>query len=276
MSVIVMLCFARSGGTVLNQVLGSLPNVVMISEVNPLGGGSGREQEKSFRTIKSQAKNWYDIEIKSDDYGEGIKELEDWCIENGKQLIVRDWPFINFASSELNDHNPAYKFLALEEIGKHCDEVKPFGFIRDSIDVWISRGAKNAEDFFREYEKYVDKLLALNVEIFKFEEFCSDTENTVKAICKYTGLEFSEDYKNYNDFYKVNGDVQIVGGSRGMKQKKIAPLKRKEIKKKKIRDINRNKKMKELNELFGYTTSYEGVNKISLIEKLKKLLKGPE
>ena len=36
--VTVMLCFARSGGTVLNRCLGCLPDIVIMSEVNPLGG----------------------------------------------------------------------------------------------------------------------------------------------------------------------------------------------------------------------------------------------
>ena len=41
MRVGLLLCYARSGGTLLNQMIGSLPNVVMLSEVSPYGGGGG-------------------------------------------------------------------------------------------------------------------------------------------------------------------------------------------------------------------------------------------
>ena len=80
MSIIVMICFARSGGTILNQCLGSLPGVVIMSEVNPLGGGKGKGAE-SYRTIKSQAKNWYGIDLISDEdnFVECAIELEAFC-----------------------------------------------------------------------------------------------------------------------------------------------------------------------------------------------------
>ncbi len=62
MAVVVMIAFARSGGTVLNQCLGSLPDVVIMSEVNPLGGGWGERGANSLTTIKDQAKHWYHLE----------------------------------------------------------------------------------------------------------------------------------------------------------------------------------------------------------------------
>ena len=106
MAVIVMICYARSGGTVLNKCLGSLPNVVMLSEVSPIGGGWGKEGPDSFTTVKEQAKNWYQIELSSDDFVENIVELEKFCNDNKLYLVVRDWSFINFMPHEYNNFNP--------------------------------------------------------------------------------------------------------------------------------------------------------------------------
>jgi hypothetical protein len=41
MSAIIMLCYVRSRGTVFNQCLGSLPNTIVLSEVNPQGNSRG-------------------------------------------------------------------------------------------------------------------------------------------------------------------------------------------------------------------------------------------
>ena len=83
MSVILMICFARSGGTILNRCLGSLPNVVMMSEVNPLGGGVGVGGNKnSFTTVAEQAKHWYQLELESKTFAENIIELEKICERN--------------------------------------------------------------------------------------------------------------------------------------------------------------------------------------------------
>ncbi len=85
--VTVMLCYARSGGTVLNQCLGSLPDTVVISEVNPLGGGSGARDQKPSRTVREQALNWYGIELRTENFADCVVELEKHCIANGKKKL---------------------------------------------------------------------------------------------------------------------------------------------------------------------------------------------
>jgi len=45
----VMICYARSGGTILNKCLASLTNTVMLSEINPLGGGWGENGSNALR-----------------------------------------------------------------------------------------------------------------------------------------------------------------------------------------------------------------------------------
>ena len=257
MSVILMLCFARSGGTVLNKCLGSLPNVVMLSEVNPLGGGWGKEDADSFTTVKAQAKNWYQIDLNSDDFVESILELEKKCGNSGRHLVIRDWPFINFVPHEYNNWNPANRFLALEELEGKCNVI-PFAFIRDSIDVWISRGAPNTEEVFDSYLLYVKAILKKKIPIFKYEDFCRNPELIIKKICDYSGLEYSDSYQNYASFENVNGDVQINGGSRGMKQGKIKLLPRKPLPKYKIIEVDRCEKMIEANRLLGYQVLYHG------------------
>lgn len=260
MSVIVMICFARSGGTILNQCLGGLPNVVMMSEVNPLGGGWGKEEADSYTTVKAQALNWYQINLNSDNFVESVLELENKCEDSGRHLVIRDWPFINFVPHEYNNWNPANSFLALEELEDKCNVI-PFAFIRDSIDVWISRGAPEVEEFFDSYLRYVKAILEKKIQIFKYENFCRNPELIIKNICDYSGLEYSDSYQNYASFENVNGDVQIKGGSRGMKQKEIKVFPRKPLPKDKIIEVNRCTKMIEANRLLGYQVSYHGDSK---------------
>ena len=257
MSVILMICFARSGGTILNKCLGSLPNVVMLSEVNPVGGGWGKEGLNSFTTVKAQAKNWYQIDLNSDDFVESILELEQKCEDSGKHLVIRDWSFVNFEMHEYNNCNPANRFLTLEELEGKCNVI-PFAFIRDSIDVWISRGTPKTEEFFDSYLSYVKEILDKDIQIFRYEDFCRNSELTIKNICSYTGLKYSDSYQNYASFENVNGDVQIKGGSRGMKQDEIKLLPRKPLPKDKIIEVNRCEKMIEANRLLEYQDSYHG------------------
>ena len=145
MSVVVMICFARSGGTVLNQCLGCLPNIVILSEVNPVGGGGGRGPVW-FQTVQAQAEHWYGIKLEANDFAESILELEKVCEDTGRHLVVRDWSFVNIAPEPYKDTSPVNRLLTLEALEGKC-EVVPFAFVRDSIDVWISRGIPPRGDF---------------------------------------------------------------------------------------------------------------------------------
>lgn len=272
MAIIVMICFGRSGGTVLNQCLGSLPKVIMLSEVNPLGGGSGKKSI-SLRTVKEQAKYWYDIDISADGFAEGILELQKISANTGNRLVVRDWSFVNFVPNPSNEFDPPRKFLTLEALqGKF--EVIPFAFVRDAIDVWISYGStkliyhKAMKEFFDCYLDYIREILGRGIRIFKYEDFCRNPAEVIQRICEHTGLDYSDSFWNYESFEKVNGDVQIRGGSRGIRQKKIKPLPRKVIRKGMISRLNRCHKMIESNRLLGYPTSYYDVPRESRLTSL--------
>jgi len=273
-SIIIMICFARSGGTILNRCLGSLPNVVMMSEVNPLGGGAGKGQE-FYKTIKSQAKNWYEIDLKSheDDFVTSALELHKICEKENRQLIIRDWSYINFMPDEENKHNPPKKLLILDVLRGKCKLI-PFVFVRDAIDIYISFSKHNiriikynVEEFFEYYLTYVKFILSLNCPIFKYEDFTSHPVKIIKSICNYSGLRYSPSFKNYNTFEKINGDIQFGNSSRGIRQNYIKPLLRRVISKNKIVEINQCAKMIEANSLLGYPARYESVEREKIFNK---------
>ena len=267
-----MISFARSGATLLNRCLGSLSNVVIMSEVNPLGGGWGEKKEKSPTTIKTQAKQWYNISLKSNGFCEEALELASICKKQKKHLIIRDWSYVNFVPHEYNNFNPPNRLLSYEQLKGKCHLVA-FAFIRDSIDVWISRNTPPVKEFYKQYSKYIDEILKNNIKIFKYENFCQNPDLEMKEICRYIGIEYSSAYKNYNKFTNVNGDIQNGCKSRGIKQQKISLLPRKEIPFNKIKEINTCLEMKRVNSLLGYKTSYykNQIDKILII--IKKIIK---
>ncbi len=262
-----MHCFARSGGTVLNQCIGSLPNVVIMSEVSSFGGGKG-SGPISHRTIKEQAKAWYNIDLKNDDYIESALELHEYCEKHNLKLVIREWSFINFVPQKYNNFNPPKKLYTLEQLTSHC-KIIPFAFVRDAIDVCISRNIA-PNKFSPTYLNYVKELINKNIKIFKYEDFCKNPNDSLKTICHYTNLQFSHSYKDYLNFNKVNGDVQNPKASRGIKQKRIQPLPRKIISRKMIKLFDQNKQIKLANKLLGYPLLYSDVQpEKNLLKRIK-------
>jgi acetyltransferase-like isoleucine patch superfamily enzyme len=260
MSIVLMECFSRSGGTLLNKLLGSIPDTVILSEVNPLGGGWGVRKEKSYTTPKEQALNWYGIKLKSEDYVESILELNAICQKENKSLVIRDWPYVNFVPHEMNRLNPPNRLLAYEKL-KAQTNLKTFALVRDSIDIWISQGTPSpAENYFNHYLKYIEALNKHQIRFFKFEDLCLTPSKTLKKICDHTGLTYSESYKNYFNFHKANGDTQDIIPSRGSKKNRIYLPKRRLIPRDKIKAIENCTSLKNVNPLSSYSANYNNGN----------------
>lgn len=90
----VIYSFARSGGTLVNQLLGVHPQCLVLSEVNPAA---------SYKPIVEQAVEWLGLvaaneasEFSRLPYSRQVMSLYDRAAEQGKSLIVRDWVTINF------------------------------------------------------------------------------------------------------------------------------------------------------------------------------------
>lgn len=258
-----MINFARSGGTILNRCLGVLPNTVVLSEVSSYGGGRGATED-SPRTVQGQALKWYGISLKSHDFEGGIEELSNCCEASGKNLVVRDWTYASFSPIFENDHNPPYRLSTLDVLSARVS-VKPFAFIRDAIDVWISRGMPDTERFFSNYLLFTEQIVAAKMPVFKYEDFCEDPSFEMRKICKETDLRYSEDFiTRYKSFSSVSGDVQIR--SRGVAQGEIRPLRRRLIfSRRRIREMESNDSMRRANELLGYPVRYASRNRESVL-----------
>ena len=244
-----MLSYARSGGTLLNRCLASLPNTLMLSEVN-----IEALCPNSCSHIKDQAKDWYGLDLRSDGFLENIEELYNYCLETDRTLIIRDWSFGSFVPSRYNNFNPSKKLATFEAIAKRFP-VTPFALVRDSVDIWLSFNAsprtfydKNLE-FLYEFSK---ELIANNIKIFRYEDFCRDSEAVMRDICNYTGINYSDEFKGFSNYFKVTGDIDLPEHSRGIQVGKISLLSRRESYNEFAEVIENNTKASLINQLFGY------------------------
>ena len=92
----VVYSFARSGGTLANQLLGTHPQCLVLSEVNPAG---------SYKPIAEQAIEWLELaspgeasQLSALPYRRQLAELRERTAARGRTLVVRDWVTINFLS----------------------------------------------------------------------------------------------------------------------------------------------------------------------------------
>lgn len=248
-NVIVMLSYARSGGTLLNRCIASLPNILMLSEIN-----IEASCPNSCSSIKDQAKNWYGINLHSNGFLENIEEIYNYCLETGKTLVIRDWSFGSFVPSKYNNFSPSKKLATLEAIAQRFPVI-PFALVRDPIDIWLSFNAsprtfydKNLE-FLYEFSK---SLISNGIKIFHYDDFCKDPEKVMYNICKYTGINYSDKFKDFSNYFKVTGDIDLPEHSRGIQEGKICLLSRREDYGNFAEVIKNDTKAPAINKMFKY------------------------
>jgi hypothetical protein len=90
----VLYAFARSGGTLVNQLLGSHPDALVLSEVNPAA---------SCKPLTEQAQSWPKLidpeglaAVARLGYGAQIAHVHELSRRQGKRLLVKDWSTVNF------------------------------------------------------------------------------------------------------------------------------------------------------------------------------------
>ena len=94
--------FARSGGTLVNQLLGVHPRCLVLSEANPAA---------SYKPVAEQAVEWLGLlepreagDFARLPYHRQVGDLEARARGKGKRLVVRDWPTVNFLAGAAQDH----------------------------------------------------------------------------------------------------------------------------------------------------------------------------
>ncbi len=263
---IIILCYARSGGTILNKCLSSFSNTVVMSEVNPQGGGSGKKDSKLLNNIKDQAKAWYGIDLTAESFSELVTELNTACNESNEHLIIRDWSIVDFEPLKENNSNPSHEFSILKEL-EHLNPIV-IGFVRNAIDVWISRGQPDTNLFFDAYYNYIKELKALNIPIYKYDDFTKTPEQVLRKMCEKMELDYEDVLDTATSYSKVNGDIQKGKNSRGERVSKIRPMNRQIIPYSKVKVLNSNELMKKSNNEMGYGSNYfDGVSYLTYISK---------
>jgi hypothetical protein len=257
-SIKLILNYSRSGGTLLTRVLGKLPDVLLLSEVNP-------NQHHSFHfDITYQMKKWHNVDVIGESFIEKVEFVYNWCNEHHKTLIIRDVTSFDFLPNPSNHFKPSGNFETYLLLKTHFP-VDTICFVRDAIDIWISRDCPPY--FSKHYVQYVTSIQALHVPILKYESFCKQPQLELEKICSLLNMPF--DSSVLNTFYtnlNVTGDNQMNKPSRGFQLTSIQVLGRKRISRYLQQKLRIDKTLQQANRLLEYSTHYKN-NEIPIENK---------
>jgi hypothetical protein len=265
----VLLCYARSGGTLFSKFIAAQKNVIFLSEVNP--------NLNAVTSPAQQVKKWYNIRINQKlSFERQIEEIQSYCLENSLTLIIRDFSFIDFTPHELNNHQPKNKFSILKSL-EGIGPVKPLAFVRNAIDVWISRGCP--PKFSEGYLLFSECIVRGKIPFLKYEDFCNNPENVLMEASKSWEHEPFIYEARFIQYNKVTGDNLMDFGSRGKGENSIKSFNRKPIPPTLFNKLKKDELLHKSNLLLGYQQKVDsqdiGLGKALFMEtkqQAKKLL----
>jgi hypothetical protein len=216
---------ACTGGTVISKCLAAMPDVALISEVNPFNRfGSTFEPtnpllqlERSYRTLSTD-------EI-IEEFKRQIAHANQICKRDDVDMIIRDHSHTDFclgttpsAACPIANHLCSdYDLLSVVTVRHPLDSY--LGMLAQGWEKQFS--PSNLDEYSRRYLAFLDRYSSLP--IFRYEDFCAQPEAFMKNLCNILEIGYS------GGFLGRFGDITLSGDSGRKGVSTIEPRPRREV-----------------------------------------------
>lgn len=225
----VLYSFARSGGTLANQLLGTHPQCLVLSEVNPAG---------SYKPVTEQAIEWLGLaapreaaHLSSMPYRRLIAELRERAAARGRALVVRDWVTANFLPDTAPRVVPSgtlEQAIYLERAG-----LEPIALVvsrraaavyRSIVTNFSHLGGLTVEAFGEAYLAYARAVAHLPR--LHMESLRADPESGVRRLFESFGLDTApvpDVLRDFHEFRKCTGNNTLEGRGGSADARSVIP-----------------------------------------------------
>jgi hypothetical protein len=205
---------ARSGGTVICKCLGSMSDVVLLSEIHPRGS-------RLFNPLR-QAQQWFQLLTAADverlriagaiAFGDAIALVYERCQERGKTLLLRDWSHLDFTAVPFLPA-PSYRLTIAEVLGEQF-EVRHMATVRHPLDQWLSlrnlalvHGKLSLEAFMRGYRRFAEHCTQIG--FVRYEDFTRGPREALQLLCRELDLRYDPGWEQrWSSYTTITGEVQ--------------------------------------------------------------------
>lgn len=250
---------ARSGGTLISKCIGSMDDVVLLSEVHPANlavTNPMRQAAEWFGLISASQLSAWKMR-KGPSFEQFIWACHDGAAGQKKTLVIRDWTHMDYHAFPFG--KPTY--LAgggngLRDALSGMFEVVETSTVRHPLDQFLSLTSTAVGDSIPR-DLYLDGCAAfaeaaVETGYIKYESFTDDPDGSLGVLCERLGLGFDAGYRErWSSYEYITGDtVKTVG--RGNQRAEIRPLKRREIDEGLLEEFRGSAAYQKTCELLGY------------------------
>jgi hypothetical protein len=202
---------ACTGGTVISKCLAAMPNVVLLSEANPLStlqkSTTPRFAPTDLTYLAMHGGFPLIDELSEKIFRADIEIISKHAQQLGKYLVIREHSHSDFHVGELPN-----SFSTIRELLKDDHTVLSVVTVRHPVDSylsliktdWVHYTPKSFDEYCRRYLLFLES--NKNVPLHKYEDFVNDPQLVMKKVCETLDLPFNEDFQDVFDLNTLTGD----------------------------------------------------------------------
>lgn len=246
--------FACSGGTIISKCIAAMPNVLLLSELDPLSPLSPLQNKWKkpefspsdiIRLLKHNYKEVSD-EVLINIFRASVFELSEYCSKRDFNLVLRDHTHSHYCCGlEINDRDSFLKIFS------EVATVNAVLTVRHPLDTYISL-VKNGWVHFQpaSFDEYCNRYLCFldeysGVDVFKYEDFTKRPSEMLEKICVSLNIKFDPNFESYLPAIKLTGDS-------GRSSDSIQERPRKNVEKNLLQEMSSSKNYQRLCERLSY------------------------
>jgi len=233
---------SASGGTLISKCLASMPNVVLLSEINPRVTTQGFNP---FDPIQQLTKyNLLTPSERQDIFLDRIALISRKCQQNQQALIIRDHTHSDFLLNHLSTQNNLRSTLETQY------DLQPVLTLRNPIDSWLAMIPQGWHKQVKTFDCYCDRYLQLlntyqDCPYYLYEDFVEQPDLILQQICNDYGITFDLSYQQKFSKIKLSGDSGRSSGE-------IITRPRRKYSQSFVKEVNQSANFQKICQRLGY------------------------
>jgi hypothetical protein len=243
--------FACTGGTLISKCIAVLPNVQLLSEVDPLSNLLDKKEIKRFSPsdmilLMKQSTRGASSSLLIDIFQQELEVIYSNSRAVGQHLVLRDHSHSHFCHGDAIPNR-----LSLHEIIKDKFPVLSLVTVRNPIDSylslkkngWLHFSPKTFDEYCRRYLVFIESYDS--IPFIRYEDFVEAPHDVMEEISGILDLKYTKYFQNLFDVFTLTGDS-------GRKGNKIAPRPKQKVSNEFQQEIKASASFLKLSEILEY------------------------
>lgn len=203
--------FACAGGTLIAKCVASMPNIQLLSEVEPHSPIPQQWRSRFAPTdliglLRSSSRG-SDSGLESRIFMAALETLQADCIGKGLRLVLRDHAHSSYCTGPAVSAAPNLRRLLSDRY-----DLKSVVTVRHPLDSWLSLKSHgwvhfqpdSLEEYAVRYHRFLDGHADLPT--FRYEDFVDAPDDKLQGICKALDLPYLHIYRELFSIHRFSGD----------------------------------------------------------------------